>query len=42
MGRDSGAIHRGQLTGEAPFVNAIVQKTGRRLVPRGPGRPRAG
>jgi putative transposase len=35
------AIHRGQLTGEALFVDAIAQKTGRRLVPRGPGRPRA-
>ena len=35
------AIHRGQLTGDEPFVDVIAQRTGRRLVPHGPGRPKA-
>lgn len=35
------AIQRGQLTGDEPFVDTVAQRTGRRLVPRGPGRPRA-
>ena len=34
------AIQRGQLTGDAQFVENIAKRTGRRLVPRGPGRPR--
>ena len=35
------AIQRGQLTGDGPFVDAVAQRTGRRLVSRGPGRPKA-
>lgn len=35
------AIQRGQLTGDEPFVDAIAQRTGRRVVPCGPGRPKA-
>ena len=34
------ATQRGQLAGSGKFVDEISDKLGRRLEPRGPGRPR--